>query len=150
MVNDTGMVCPICGGILKYHDRVRRILRSKGRASDYIQVRRMRCTKCGSIHRALPKFVIPYKQYEAEVINGVLEGYITPDTIGYEDYPCEATMARWIRTRNKQRLLLKEVSYLGKMKEWFIDHLGVFTDEELEDMGYTKEDIEILRSMEES
>ncbi len=39
---------------------------------------------------------------------------------------------------------------MGKMKEWFIDHLGDFTDEELEDMGYTKEDIEILRSMEES
>lgn len=36
------------------------------------------------------------------------------------------------------------------MKEWFIDHLGDLTDEELEDMGYTKEDIEILRSMEES
>lgn len=104
MVNGNETVCPICGGILKYRDHTQRIVRTKGRASDYIQVRRMRCTKCGSIHRALPKFVIPYKQYEAEIINGVLEGYITPATIGYEDYPCEATMARWIHARKKHRL----------------------------------------------
>lgn len=38
---------------------------------------------------------VPYKQYEAEVIIGVLEGFITCETIGFEDYPCEMTMVRW-------------------------------------------------------
>ena len=37
----------------------------------------------------------PYKQYEAEVIIGGLEGFITCETIGFEDYPCEMTMVRW-------------------------------------------------------
>ena len=28
---------------------------------------------------------------------GVLNGTITPETIDYEDYPCELTMKRWTR-----------------------------------------------------
>ncbi|MEQ2698093.1 DUF6431 domain-containing protein, partial [Hungatella hathewayi] len=54
-------------------------------------------------HRELPDYIFPYKQYEAEVIRGVLEGFITCETYGYEDYPCEMTMVRW---RNSQELQL--------------------------------------------
>ena len=50
---------------------------------------------CGCIHRNLPDYIYPYKQYEAEIIDGVIEGFITCDTIGFEDYPCEMTMLRW-------------------------------------------------------
>ena len=46
-------------------------------------------------YRELPELIFPYKQYEAEVIIGVLEGFITCETIGFEDYPCEMTMVRW-------------------------------------------------------
>lgn len=35
------------------------------------------------------------KQYEADIIIGVLEGLITCGTLGFEDYPCEMTMIRW-------------------------------------------------------
>lgn len=48
--------------------------------------------------------MLPYKQYEAEVIIGVLEGLITCETLGFEDYPCEMTMSRWIA--QEQQLLL--------------------------------------------
>lgn len=40
--------------------------------------------------------VFPYKQYEAELISGVVEGLITAETLGFEDYPCESTMKRWL------------------------------------------------------
>lgn len=53
---------------------------------------------CQTLHRELPDFIFPYKQYEAEVIQGVLEGFITTETSGYEDYPCEMTMVRWKAT----------------------------------------------------
>ena len=49
-------------------------------------MRRLQCTRCGSVHRELPELIFPYKQYEAEVIIGVLEGFITCETIGFEDY----------------------------------------------------------------
>ncbi|MEG1523888.1 MAG: DUF6431 domain-containing protein [Clostridia bacterium] len=88
-------VCPNCGGSLKYYDKVQRIIRTENRGSNRVVLRRLRCSKCGSIHRELPKSIFPYKQYEAEIILGVLSGSITAGTLGYEDYPCEMTMIRW-------------------------------------------------------
>ncbi len=95
MITTDERICPKCGGQLKYYDSVKRIVRTKNRTTKRIILRRMRCTKCGKLHREIPKFIIPYKEYEYEVIMGVLEGYVTSDTLGYEDYPCEMTMIRW-------------------------------------------------------
>lgn len=55
-----------------------------------------KCKSCGAIHRKLPEGLYPYKHYDAEIINGVVNHVITPETLGYEDYPCEMTMKRWI------------------------------------------------------
>lgn len=101
MINSNKSSCPKCGGKLKYYDSVKRIVRTKRRITKKVIIRRMKCYNCGSLHREIPDFIIPFKQYEAEVIIGVLEGFITPDTLGFEDYPCEMTMIRW---RNSQKL----------------------------------------------
>lgn len=95
MINIDEKVCPKCNGKLIYYDTVNRIVRMKNGVVKYIKIRRFRCKSCHSIHRELPNFIFPYKQYEADVINGVVDGYITPETLGYEDYPCEMTMNRW-------------------------------------------------------
>lgn len=100
MVSNNESTCPACGGYLKYYDKVGRIVRSKMRHTKWIGIRRMKCRLCGRLHRELPDYIYPYKQYEAEIIRGVLDGIITPDTIGYEDYPCERTMEKWIREKN--------------------------------------------------
>lgn len=103
MVSVGDTVCPRCGGYLKYYDMVKRIVRTKDRRTNYIFIRRLRCCKCGAMHRELPLFLFPYKQYEAELIFGVCNGLISSDTLGYEDYPCETTMRRWC-ARYLQRL----------------------------------------------
>ena len=90
------VTCPKCSGKLKYFDHVKRIVRTKARKTEWIEIKRFRCMSCGSLHREIPKELFPYKQYEAEVINGVIEGIITCETLGFEDYPCEMTMFRWI------------------------------------------------------
>lgn len=97
-------ICPNCGGDLKYYDGVYRLVRTKGRISNYVKIRRLRCSDCRCVHRELPDYIVPYKQYEMEVIIGVVEGFITPETRGFEDYPCEMTMLRW--TARKIQLLL--------------------------------------------
>lgn len=71
-------------------------MRTKGRKTTYLTIKRYRCIVCGTIHRKLPDDILPFKQYEAELIKGVAEGLITSDTLGYEDYPCEATMKKWL------------------------------------------------------
>lgn len=103
MVEKNVSFCPKCGGKLKYYDSIQRVIRTKGRKTWKIPVRRLRCIKCGALHRELPELIFPYKQYEAEVIIGVLEGLITCETLGFEDYPCEMTMSRWMA--QEQQLL---------------------------------------------
>ena len=101
MINHNESICPDCGGTIKYYDFVRRIVRTKMRKTVWIKIRRLRCVDCGALHRELPDFLFPYKQYEAEIIRGVLEGFITADTLGYKDYPCEMTMGRWLEQKMK-------------------------------------------------
>lgn len=105
MITNNESTCPKCGGALKYYDSVKRIVRTKNRITDWISIRRMRCANCRALHRELPDGILPFKQYETEVIIGVLEGLITCETLGFEDYPCEVTMIRWLNTQKLQALL---------------------------------------------
>lgn len=88
--------CKRCDLEVKYYDTVLRGVRTKGGKKKFIRVARYRCGSCGSIHRDIPNYIYPYKQYEKEIIDGVVERLITSDTLGYEDYPCQMTMFRWI------------------------------------------------------
>ena len=92
MISDNQSICPKCGGQLKYYDHVQRLVRTKFGNKKWVAIRRLRCCKCHAVHRELPDFIFPYKQYEADIIIGVLEGLITCETLGFEDYPCEMTM----------------------------------------------------------
>lgn len=97
MTIDDVSICPDCGGDLKYYDKVKRIIRVKGGAKLWVNVKRFKCSSCKRLRRALPNSIFPYKHYEAEIINGVVNGFITSETLGFEDYPCEMTMKRWTR-----------------------------------------------------
>lgn len=99
MVSDNQTICPLCGGELQYYDKVFRKIRCKFKKIKKIQMNRVKCKKCGKIHRVFPDFILPYKQYEADIVKGVLDGIITPETLGFEDYPCEATMNRWLKEK---------------------------------------------------
>lgn len=95
MVHEDNILCPKCKGQLKHYDVVERHYKTKGGKVEVIRIRRSKCLMCGSVHREIPEFIFPFKRYESEVIYGVIEGFITPDILGYEDYPCEQTMIRW-------------------------------------------------------
>lgn len=86
-------------------DHVKRIVKTKYGKCDYISVPRFVCPECREIHRHLPDDILPYIHYEKEIVSGVLEGWITSDTLGFEDYPCEMTMLRWRTSRKIHREL---------------------------------------------
>lgn len=96
MIPSGNLLCPCCAGRLIYFDTVKRKLWTKHRKKQIVYIPRYRCPACNTVHRALPENVVPYQRYEAELIRGVLEGLITVETLDYEDYPCEATMRRWL------------------------------------------------------
>jgi len=65
--------------------------------SGRIPNREEKCTAdaCGKVHRILPDIWLPFKHYEAERIENVMDGEISEKDLTVEDYPCEVTMARW-------------------------------------------------------
>lgn len=131
MTYDNGPICPHCGGQTHYYDKAKRIVKGKYGESKKIYVYRYRCSQCGEIHRVIPDTLIPFKHYEKEVIQGVIEGTITPETLGFEDYPSEMTMHRWRKDSSKQ----SNVGTLKQAMEIFAEENsdtlahGVFDDE---------------------
>ncbi|MBQ9902168.1 MAG: hypothetical protein IJM51_07260 [Clostridia bacterium] len=67
-------VCPICQTKLKFRDWRRRISIKEGREVTWIMIRRLYCKKCRRLHNELPDILSPYKHYEAETIEGVVDG----------------------------------------------------------------------------
>ena len=63
MISDNQSICPKCGGQLKYYDHVQRLVRTKFGNKKWVAIRRLRCCKCHAVHRELPDFIFPYKQY---------------------------------------------------------------------------------------
>ncbi len=100
MTISNASTCPKCGCELKHYDRVDRLVRTKGGIKQKTKIRRLRCVGCNGLQRELPDYIFPYKQYESEIIQGVVDGLITCETIGFEDYPCEMTMIRWTREKH--------------------------------------------------
>ena len=88
-------ICSVCGGSEHYRDRVKRCIKTKGGVVKSVYVERYCCDICGRVERKLPKNILPYKHYERDIFDGVINGWITSNTLGYEDYPCEMTMVRW-------------------------------------------------------
>lgn len=103
MILDGAKFCPECGGELRYYDKIKRIVRLQGHKSRYIDIKRYKCKVCGKVHRSITEDIFPFKQYEAEIINGVVEGLITPDTLGFEDYPTETTIKEWKKDFGKDK-----------------------------------------------
>lgn len=112
-------ICPCCGGILQYRDSRKRIRKLGGGKSEYLQIRRLFCSHCRRLHVELPDCLVPHKHYDARIIADVLDERITQDTLEYEDYPCAATMQRWIRwfednRANIEGFLQRAVAAAGK------------------------------------
>ncbi len=104
MVSGNESNCPKCGGKLKPHDRVKRLVRTKHGKTYWTTVERNKCTKCGRKHRVLPEILLPYKHYEAGIIKGFISGVITSFDLEYEDYPCDGTIKIWKKEHEKHLL----------------------------------------------
>ena len=88
-------VCPECQSPMKYRDTRQRHIRQEGGVKLWGQIRRLFCKKCRRLHNELPINLSPYKHYEVEVIEGVVDEVVTQDDLESEDYPCAKTIERW-------------------------------------------------------
>ena len=130
------IACPKCNEQLKYRDSKRRILKKHGGKKYYLLVRRLKCIGCLCHHTELPDCVAPYKHYEIEVIENVIDEVIDADSLE-EDYPSESTMVRWCDWISKNTSNIN-----GYMKS-----LGVrILDLGIELLGSTSSILELLQN----
>lgn len=87
--------CPCCSTKLKFTDHVARHRKIEGGIKEWYLIERRSCPAGCGLFRVLTEFLFPYKHYDADIITGVLNGTVTPEKNGFEDYPCEKTMERW-------------------------------------------------------
>lgn len=91
------LFCPECHSPLMLRDHRRRIHKKEGGKTEWLMLGRYQCTNecCGRLHNALPDFLTKYKHYDNRIIEGVIDGVITEDTLEYEIHPDGMTMMRW-------------------------------------------------------
>lgn len=87
----------MCGGRLEKKDWVKRVREKVGGQKDWLLIERRKCTNknCHMTHRLLPDICIPYKHYEAGIIEDVVDGTLDEEALCEEAYPCESTLGRW-------------------------------------------------------
>ena len=90
-------ICPICGAPLTTRDHRKRVWKKECGKKSWVMIRRLVCTNkdCNHLHNELPDFLIPYKHYEAQLIEDVIDETITEDDVVEMDYPSLMTIKVW-------------------------------------------------------
>lgn len=92
-------VCNKCGVRLENKGWVKRLKRAIDGKKEFRLIEIRRCPICGESHRLLPDDQIPFKHYESDVIEKVVDDDYEPfedEAAEMENGPCEATRKRWI------------------------------------------------------
>jgi len=82
--------CPCCGKLLIVIGSRPRVWYQSSGGRSILIIRRLRCESCSKIHHELPDLLVPYKRYDAESIEGVLNEPPRRD-IAVD----ESTLSRW-------------------------------------------------------
>ena len=63
-------ICPTCGAPLTARDRKKRVWKKERGEKSWVMIRRLVCTNsdCNHLHNELQDFLVPYKHYEAQLI----------------------------------------------------------------------------------
>lgn len=101
MVEEGNFRCPTCGGTLKYHDSIPRIVKTISGKTRWDKIRRLICTHCRAVHREIPEYLLPFKHYESDIIRGFVGKQLSIFDLEYEDYPCEGTIKSWMNEYNE-------------------------------------------------
>lgn len=104
--------CPCCREKMKVIGSRHRMVYRQDGTSISLVIRRLKCSSCRKIHHELPDLVVPYKRYEAAVIEEIIrmdrvrgsnqisdteESHINMEETAQFCYPCESSTARRIR-----------------------------------------------------
>jgi hypothetical protein len=96
--SDEPLNCPACDcpNLIKKGWRRRKLILIIGTLIVFL-VRRVKCKSCGKIHHVLPDTIVPYKRYDADTIEEIIEG--DPYETRCEESTINRIKAWWARIR---------------------------------------------------
>lgn len=83
--------CPLCGGAVYYRDRKTRDVKRLNGEVWHFRLRRMLCEVCEKLHTEIPELIQPYKHYDSETIQSIIDGNEDAKACGADD----STIQRW-------------------------------------------------------
>lgn len=102
MSNGEELSCSICGGVLKYRDKVPRIAKRYNGDVLHGLIERWKCQDpaCGKVHRCLPKQLVRFKHFITEIIEDTVDDVAVPENPDdsdryYFESPSPRTIAGW-------------------------------------------------------
>ncbi|MCR5147508.1 MAG: DUF6431 domain-containing protein [Eubacterium sp.] len=113
-------ICPICGAPLAARDHKKRVWKKERGEKSWVMIRRLVCTNkdCNHLHNELPDFLIPYKHYEAQLIEDVIEETITEDDVVEMDYPSLMTIRVWMEWFQRNIHILETPEVINGRNYW--------------------------------
>ena len=91
IVSLTPCKCPLCGGVVYHRDHKARTSKKSSGEIWHFMLRRLLCEDCAKLHTEIPGIIQPYKHYDSETIQNVIDG-------GEKAVDCiadESTIYRW-------------------------------------------------------
>jgi len=84
-------ICPLCNGFLKHRDCKKRNVLNLIGETRHFSLRRLLCLMCGKLHTEIPDIIQPFKHYDSETIQSVLDD----DKKSKECAADNSTISRW-------------------------------------------------------
>ena len=91
IISLTPSKCPLCGGTVYHRDHKGRKVKRLSGVVWRFSLRRLLCDNCKKLHTEIPDIIQPYKHYDSETIQSVLDG-------GEKAKDCiadDSTISRW-------------------------------------------------------
>ncbi|MCL1855804.1 MAG: DUF6431 domain-containing protein [Clostridia bacterium] len=91
------VICPLCGGPLTVHCCYRRHIRDGNGSRHDGWIAQGKCETCKKYPSLIPEFIMPYKHFEAAVIEAAIWEVEEKGDLGLSSCPAdESTIRRWI------------------------------------------------------
>ena len=73
--------CTICGGSLRYRDKVPRIMKRYNGEKSHVMIERRKCQNpdCSRLHRCLPAQLTRFKHFLTEIIEDTVDDIVVPE-----------------------------------------------------------------------
>lgn len=119
----SALKCPDCarsrGGRLWRHGWYERFFISELGQKNLVRILRLRCSKCRASHACLYDFMVPYRQYGAELLGLLAWKYLIEKVMTYEEFEWELTEAEGDE-KGHRHLVFDVIERLCQVYSWLV------------------------------